>query len=193
MTLDQLERQYETRFDRLDAQIEKLSELKSSVAKLQEKELKNSEDISVIRQDLRGLTHSVTEGVERVHNRIDQLDVKSESRTKDHKLYVEKHEDEIAEQFKEVYKTMDHGFSELRRVENSHKKFQDIGIGIWIAGSAALGLIQWLGYSYIETVKTDFENLKTTVKVDSNKTAQLEESLKDTYTELRLIKQNLQK
>ena len=147
--LDKIDDKNKMHLDKIEAKLDKLVEMTSSVATLQERSAQQNAEIN----DLRGAAdrnkQAIDQGLVEIARKVD-------TEVKALKLITE------------------HTTEKMHDVDNSAKKYIHIGTGLGIAAGMFLSVIQFFGYEYAKSVKDDYTQVKARVELISNELREIE-------------------
>jgi uncharacterized phage infection (PIP) family protein YhgE len=184
-----VESKLENHVEKIGAKLDQLVEIMRTVAQLQEREARNSEDIVELRKSLRESMDNYTRAVTRIHERLD----KNEDEQK-------KQEKEIVGQISEVAKAIEHRIekieeteelkrekleTDVREVENKLNTWLNRGIGAWAAASVLLLVIQAIGGYLLNNMKDEFNAARQQITTSERRLSETEQNVNMVWQELR--------
>lgn len=141
--IDRIDKKYTTSLDKIDLKIDRLVDVNQTVATLQERSVRQTEELHDLRTIVRANKDVTDEASKRIHMRIDDLQ-------KDMSKYDGRIEDKI------------------NSVNSEMKKYIHVGVGLWIAASIFITALQWIGFEYVKAFREDFNGMKTSITTLGN-------------------------
>ena len=180
--VDTIEKKLETQVEKISNKLDQIVDIMRTVAQLQEREARNSEDIMELRKSLRDSMDNYTKTIVRIHERLDKQDddqkltekeinnnINTVSRDVDQRI------DRIMEHEEVTHQTI---LTDVRIVENRLNMWLNRGIGAWAAASVLLLVIQGIGGYLLSSMKDDFTAVRAQGQLIEKRVIELEQSYK---------------
>lgn len=180
--VDVIEKKLETQVEKISNKLDQIVDIMRTVAQLQEREARNSEDIMELRKSLRDSMDNYTKTIVRIHERLDKQDDVQKQSEKDinqniSSAYrdVDQRIDRIMEHEETTHQSI---LTNVRTVENRLNTWLNRGIGAWAAASVLLLVIQGIGGYLLSSMKDDFDAVRNQGQVIEKRVVELEQSYK---------------
>lgn len=180
--VDVIEKKLETQVEKISSKLDQIVDIMRTVAQLQEREARNSEDIMELRKSLRDSMDNYTKTIVRIHERLDKQDdvqkqsekdinnnISSVSRDVDQRI------DRIMEHEEITHQTI---LTNVRVVENRLNTWLNRGAGAWAAASILLLVIQGIGGYLLSSMKDDFVAVRNQGQVLEKRITEIEQTIK---------------
>lgn len=180
--VDVIEKKLETQVEKISNKLDQIVDIMRTVAQLQEREARNSEDIMELRKSLRDSMDNYAKTIVRIHERLDKQDDVQKQSEKDinqniSSAYrdVDQRIDRIMEHEETTHQSI---LTNVRTVENRLNTWLNRGIGAWAAASVLLLVIQGIGGYLLSSMKDDFDAVRNQGQVIEKRVVELEQSYK---------------
>lgn len=180
--VDVIEKKLETQVEKISSKLDQLVDIMRTVAQLQEREARNSEDIMELRKSLRDSMDNYTKTIVRIHERLDKQDDVQKQSEKDINNNislvsrdVDQRIDRIMEHEEITHQTI---LTNVRVVENRLNTWLNRGAGAWAAASILLLVIQGIGGYLLSSMKDDFVAVRNQGQVLEKRITEIEQTIK---------------
>jgi uncharacterized phage infection (PIP) family protein YhgE len=148
--IDSIEQRFESHVTKIEQRLDQIVNLMQTVASLQEKESRNSENIKDLKNDLKETVDKFDRTVNRIHERLDRYDQDNN-----------REQDQVAQQINIKFNTLS---DKISAVDSKVDKWMNRGIGIWIGVSALVMVLQTIGALFISSMRDEYQLAKTQVQ-----------------------------
>lgn len=157
--IDSIETRLESHVSKIEQRLDQIVNLMQAVATLQEKESRNAETIREIKVSLKDSIDKFDKTVTRVHERLDRHDELANADQKEAELKL---------------KALD---LKIGDVDKKVSQWINRGIGIWLAMSFLVVIVQTLGGFFINSFKDEYAASKTQIIEVQKRQNEIEQDL----------------
>ena len=145
--LEMLEKTYTGHVVSIELKLDQLVDLTKAVSQLQVQQSTNASELGDVKLALKDILVTNRDTVERIHNRLDVLNVQTTTLDTAHQ--------------KEVSKL----YTSLEKLDSKINTWQNRFIGGLVVAAFLLGIIQWFTVDYLDTIKESISNTRTELSV----------------------------
>lgn len=158
--IDVVEKKLETQVEKIGQKLDQIVDIMRTVAQLQEREARNSEDITELRKSLRDSMDNYTKTIVRIHERLDKNDAVQKQCEREVNTNISSVYREVDQRIDKIMETEDTKrqaiATNVQVVENRLNTWLNRGIGAWAAASVLWLVIQAIGGYLLSSMKDDF-------------------------------------
>jgi len=169
-----LESKMEAQFTRIGNKLEQMVELLQTVAQLQERENRNTNDIIDLRTSLRDSIDTYTKTTVRVHERVDKQEHEAHAVVS---TLIKEIDDKLTKASEANAAKHENVVATVRVVETKLNTWLNRGLGAWASASVLLLVIQAIGGYLLSSTKDDFLAVRNQVIVIEKRVAEAEQNL----------------
>ena len=180
--VDVIEKKLETQVEKISSKLDQIVDIMRTVAQLQEREARNSEDIMELRKSLRDSMDNYAKTIVRIHERLDKQDDVQKQSEKDINNNISSVSRDVDQRIDRI---MEHGeithqtiLTNVRVVENRLNTWLNRGAGAWAAASILLLVIQGIGGYLLSNLKDDFVAGRNQCQVLEKRITEIEQTIK---------------
>jgi peptidoglycan hydrolase CwlO-like protein len=140
--IDSIESKLDSYVVKIEQKLDQIVHIMQAVASLQEKESRNADSIRELKTDMKETVEKFNQTVVRIHERLDKLD----------ELF-----DQERDHLAGKSALLD---GKINQVDEKVSKWMNRGIGIWLAASLFIVILQSVGGLIIRNTMDDFHQLK---------------------------------
>lgn len=157
--IDSIETRLESHVSKIEQRLDQIVHIMQAVAALQEKESRNSDSIKELKEMLKVSVDKFDRSVTRIHERLDAFDDIHDN-----------HDTKYAAKFQ----TLD---EKINKTSEEVSKWMNRGIGIWLAISAVVIIIQSIGGFVLSSFKDDYQATKTQISEMTRRQNEIEQDI----------------
>lgn len=162
-----LEMRFENHISKIDTKLDQLFRILESVATIQEREQRNSDDIREVKQIMRDTLDKFDNTIRRIHDSLDKKDFARQEEQKDLNKKILTIESELESMIEVVD-------SKVIIVDKKVAAWLNRGVGLWTGLSILVLVFQVIGGFFVSSIRDDYKSIKSQVADINRKQIEVE-------------------